>query len=157
MKRLILTVIAFAFAFAAQAQQGGKRFFLEPADFVLADWIISGYNGQRVITTESSNSEPFLLVEIPEGGEGAYNVWAFGCDFEKQAPGTRSFKITANDEETPGMGGTHLKDGFAWQNLGKLNLNKGLNKITIKRVGMFPRCAAICFRRCWCWRRPIVR
>ncbi len=147
MKKLILTVIAFAFAFAAQAQQGGKRFFLEPADFVLADWVISGYNGQRVITTESSNSEPFLLVEIPGGGEGAYNVWAFGCDFEKQAPGTRSFKITANEEETTGMGGTHLKDGFAWQNLGKLNLNKGLNKITIKRVGMFPRCAAICFTK----------
>ncbi len=149
-KKALLTLLFISFCIFANAQ-GKDILILETEDFSFkGQWDVGNLDRQAFLSTEKDDSTPSTLVNMPQ--EGAYNIWVNSYDYEKNYPKSRKFKVLVNGVETEIFGGTHGKDGWQWQNLGKLNFKKGANLITLKRGGMYPRCDVIIFTANDAWR-----
>ncbi len=140
-KILFITTLFCVLVLNAQEK---PRLSLEAEAFPLkADWEVATVDGVRCLFTETSTAMPAVVINVDVAG--SYNVWARSKDYATVNPKIRKFRIVANDIETEGTGGSHGKEGWEWQNLGKLELVKGENTVMIKRVGVMPRVDCIFF------------
>jgi len=143
MKKLSILALMGVLCAAVNAQEKPK-YLIECESFPFkAMWESMNKDGQKGLSTEAVDATPTAIVDIP--AEGLYNVWACSYDYEKEAPKSRRFKVIINNSELPGIGGTHGTQGWDWQNLGKAELKKGSNIVTLKRAGFFPRVDALIF------------
>lgn len=74
-------------------------------------------------------------VHIP--GRGRYHLWVRGRDFAKDHPGRRSFSVAVGGKRSEARFGTHHQDGFAWQEGGSFDLEKGPAVIEIIDTSRF--------------------
>lgn len=79
-------------------------------------------------------------VEILEAGE--YNVWVRSADYAKRQ-GTRRFRLSVN-EQPMAESGVHGNEGWYWENVGKIQLEKGPALLGLHDSNKnFGRCDAI--------------
>lgn len=75
------------------------------------------------------------LVDIPV--EGKYHVWARGLDMPGNQPGTRRFRVIVDGELSPGEGGRHGRDGFAWDRVMTVHLEAGRHMLGLHDSARF--------------------
>ncbi len=131
--------------FAAHAQNADKEtFIVECIDFTEpADWFRLFDLERRILMVQRSPNEPTTGVMADSGGE--YSVWAYTVDFPKANPGTRCYQVKVNSVPLQNLAGKHGKEGWHWEYLGKTQLNKGMNIISVLARGGHARADSILF------------
>lgn len=80
-------------------------------------------------------------IRIPAAGE--YAVWVRSRDYASQAPRSRRYRVAIDGAALPGEGGRHGKEGWAWENLGRVALQGGEHLLELRFVSSFSRCDRI--------------
>ena len=114
--------------FSAVADIAKPIFIVEAEDFQFsADWsraALNPYSEQKGLYVRHSNNSPMTVVKMRDSGE--YVLWASAADFKKDNPGTRTITVFVNQKNI-GIAGKHGEDGFKWERLGSVFLDKGDN------------------------------
>ena len=122
-------------------------FIIEAEHFQFsADWSkcnLSPYK-QRGLYVRNSNEMPMTVFKMSEAGE--YVLWASAADFAKDHPGTRTITALVNQKPV-GIAGKHGKDGFVWERLGVVRLDKGDNMLSVKNNIACARADAFLFAK----------
>ncbi len=142
MKKISI-MVGVALCMAAYAQAGNVYSIEAESLTYKANWQTSSMDGVTCLFSELSNFTPMGLFDVPQ--EGEYNVWARSRDFAKVNPGIRKYQVSINEVPLAKQAGGHMKEGWAWENIGKVHLKKGGNEISLKRTGVMPRCDAFIF------------
>ncbi len=104
---------------------------IEGEDFQFqGDWTKDSGSGQSFLITDVSKTLPTTVFEVKEGGK--YTLWASALDVSNFRQGMRQIKIGINGFYPDTVAGKHGRDGFYWEKLGEVNLEKGENIATIK-------------------------
>ncbi len=122
--------------------QSEKVMLFEAEDFQFAgDWNMAHFSRQDGLFTTQSNSEPMTFFELSQAG--LYHVWVSSVDNAETAQGTRLLNVFLDSQKLPKEAGKHGKDGVYWENVGSMQLSKGVHKLSIKRKTQFVRCDAL--------------
>lgn len=151
MKPYIKTILAAIFwlALATGASAQKDRYLVEGEAFQFkGKWSVenqSGCMGGKMLRLNGGGSldpqyDALTAVEIWEAGE--YTVWVRSADYAK-LQGTRLFRLSVNGQEMQ-ESGKHGKDGFWWENIGKVQLERGKALLRLHDTRKnFGRCDAI--------------
>jgi hypothetical protein len=87
---------------------------------------------------------PDAVTQITVEQPGDYTFWARARDFASDRPGTRRFALLVDGDRLDKEGGTHGKEGFAWQTLGTRALAPGGYLLAIRDTTHgYGRCDAL--------------
>ncbi len=88
------------------------------------------------------------VTQVTLGQPGDYTFWARSRDFAGDRPGTRRFALLVDGARLEKEGGTHGKEGFAWQALGTRTLAAGGHLLNLRDTTHgFGRCDALFIAR----------
>ena len=133
-----------------------ESFFLEAEDFQFPggwsrvnDHTASGlYYLQAPHEARGSAAASDALTAIAVDQDGDYTVWARSRDYAADRPRTRTFAVLVDGEPLKAPGGTHGREGFAWQALGTRTLKAGGHALTLRRTDSpYGRCDALFLTR----------
>jgi hypothetical protein len=94
----------------------------------------------RVLGGKHGAADALTVIDIKEKGQ--YSVWVRSMDF-KEKSGTRLFRLLV-DEQPMEEAGKHGKEGFAWEKVGSIELEKKQVLLRLKDTRKnFARCDAI--------------
>ncbi len=147
---IILLLANLVLICALNAQDKKNVFLLEAEDFFdIAEWRSTNYeNVQCLQGSRGGLIPPITAVNLPEDGD--YEVWVSACDYKPQAR-SRSFKVVINGDESLPVAGTFAaksgKEGWQWEKLGTMRMQKGSNIVKIVGIGSFMRLDAIVFSK----------
>ena len=149
MKRYIFVLLLLIHVCICLANQINKPIFIvEAEDFQFsADWsrsALNPYMDQKGLYVRHSNSFPMTVFNMQDAGE--YILWASVADFKKDNPGSRTITVSVNQKPI-GIAGKHGEDGFKWERLGSVFLDKGDNLISIKNNIACARADAFLFSK----------
>ena len=123
--------------------RAAETFIINSIDFAdSADWNRVFDLNRRILSVYISSFKPTTVVEAREGGE--YYVWSYAPDFSSN-PSTRFFSVAVNGKELPKYSGRHGFNGWKWELLGKADLYKGQNMVSLSAKTPFARSDAILF------------
>ncbi len=123
--------------------RAAETFIINSIDFAdPADWNRVFDLNRRILSVYISSFKPTTVVEAREGGE--YYVWSYAPDFSSNHS-TRFFSVAVNGKELPKYSGRHGFNGWKWELLGKADLYKGQNMVSLSAKTPFARSDAILF------------
>lgn len=79
----------------------------------------------------SSAADGITVIALKQAGD--YTIWSRTKDFKQQAPRTRISRLVMDNNELEKQG-MHGQDGFYWEKVGKLFLDKGNHVLTARDV-----------------------
>ena len=87
---------------------------------------------------------PDAVTQVTLDQPGEYTFWVRARDFASDRPGTRRFALLVDGTRLEKEGGTHGKEGFAWQQLGTCALSGGGHLLALRDTTRgFGRCDAL--------------
>lgn len=79
---------------------------------------------------------------LDKGGE--YRVWVRARDYAANQPGTRFFSVSVNGKQLDKSFGRHGRDGFAWEDAGRVSIEAGEVRFELVDTSNFyARCDAV--------------
>ena len=131
--------------------QAQSTYFIEAEDFQFpAGWVFSKEEGTNVsgkgalFAAASKDSVPDALTVISLKTKGKFLVWTRSRDYADNKPGTRKYRLSVNEQDMNQESGTHLGEGYAWEKVGRIDLDAGENVLRLKNTSRnFVRCDAI--------------
>lgn len=131
--------------------QAQSTYFIEAEDFQFpAGWVFSKEEGTNVsgkgalFAAASKDSVPDALTVISLKTKGKFLVWTRSRDYADNKPGTRKYRLSVNEQDMNLESGTHLGEGYAWEKVGRIDLDAGENVLRLKNTSRnFVRCDAI--------------
>ena len=153
MKKLIclmLSIIMIAGYMCVPVQaQSSNTYFISPEDFKdnLGSWTYhgpseSGKPFESLLLGRADKAKNLLVpagINFDVAADGEYTVYVRTRDFATH-PGTRQSQIAVNGDVFPHILGKHGVDGWAWENVGTVNLKKGTATVQLVDItGYTPR------------------
>lgn len=131
--------------------QAQNTYFIEAEDFQFpAGWVFSKETGTNVsgkgalFAAASKDPVPDAMTVISLKTKGSFFVWTRSRDYAENQPGTRKYLLSVNEQEMSLESGRHLSEGYAWEKVGRIDLDTGENVLSLKNTsGNFVRCDAI--------------
>ncbi|WP_199756954.1 hypothetical protein [Pedobacter sp. KBW06] len=131
--------------------QAQSTYFIEAEDFQFpAGWVFSKEAGTNVsgkgalFAGSSKDPVPDAMTVISVKTKGSFFVWTRSRDYAENKPGTRKYILSVNEQDMSRESGTHLGEGYAWEKVGRIDLDAGENVLQLKNTSRnFVRCDAI--------------
>ncbi len=140
---MLKKVLIYTFALFAVQFLVAKTYVVEIEESIeISDWNKMYDKGVAALHTKNSNQPVLNLVDVPE--DGKYKIYLRAFDAPKDH-GKRSVQVAINGvnlKRSPDCG-ANGKEAWIWEEIGCLDLKKGSNTITIKRIGTYPRIDAL--------------
>ncbi|MGY0035788.1 hypothetical protein [Pedobacter sp. NJ-S-72] len=129
---------------------GQSTYFVEAEDFQFpAGWTVSKEAGTNVsgkgalFAAGSADPIPDAFTVIPIKTKGSFFVWTRSRDFAADKPGTRKYLISVNEQDMSKESGAHLGEGYAWEKVGRIDLDTGENVLQLKNTSKNFLCAVM--------------
>ncbi|NQX39288.1 hypothetical protein SAMN05421820_102340 [Pedobacter steynii] len=130
-----------------------STYFIEAEDFQFpAGWVFSKEAGTNVsgkgalFAAASKDPVPDALTVISVKTKGSFFVWTRSRDYADNKPGTRKYLLSVNEQDMNQESGAHLGEGYAWEKVGRIDLDAGENVLRLKNTSRnFVRCDALLF------------
>ena len=128
-----------------------STYFIEAEDFQFpAGWVFSKETGTNVsgkgalFAASSKDPVPDAMTVISVKTKGSFFAWTRSRDYADNKPGTRKYLLSVNEQDMTRESGTHLGEGYAWERVGRIDLDAGENVLILKNTSRnFVRCDAI--------------
>ncbi|ALL07598.1 hypothetical protein AQ505_20155 [Pedobacter sp. PACM 27299] len=151
LKKIILCLVFSCSVFASGKIYGQHTYFIEAEDFQFpAGWVFSKEAGTNVsgkgalYSAASKEPIPDALTVITLKTKGSFFVWTRSRAYADQKPGTRRFLLSVNEQDMSQESGHHIGEGYAWEKVGRADLDAGENVLRLKNTSKyFVRCDAI--------------
>lgn len=151
LKKIILCLVFSCCVFASGKLYGQNTYFIEAEDFQFpAGWVFSKEAGTNVsgkgalYSAASKEPIPDALTVINLKTKGSFFVWTRSRAYADLKPGTRRFLLSVNEQDMSQESGHHIGAGYAWEKVGRADLDAGENVLRLKNTSKyFVRCDAI--------------
>ncbi len=123
---LLATLLGILAAIAQSARAADATLLIEPENFIALD------SWQRVRDHIQSGNQPgtaFAGVTIDQPGR--YQIWTRTQNFINNQSGKRRLLVKIDGTPAARESGAHTGDGWAWENVGEMQLDAGLRMIEI--------------------------
>lgn len=118
----------------AWAPSQGIDLWVEAEDFEkYGTWNIGRDGTSRILVGIPNKPTPAedAYTRIVVSNDGTYRAWVRARDFPGHNPGSRTFKMSINGQESPETFGNHGEEGFAWEDAGTFDLKAGMTDINL--------------------------
>lgn len=138
------TIMADIAVSYGSARSKGIDLWIEAEDFLRKGTWSVGRDGEAIILQGLTKKEPQRTINdrtastaVDVMTAGRYRLWVRSRDYEKSEPGKRSFAVAVNGKRADTLFGTHMKEGFDWQDGGEYDIPAGMTTIEVIDTSMY--------------------